>query len=108
MEIIRVCVIGGSGFVGSRIVQMLSAQRYMVRVATRSRERAKALILLPTVEVIAADVHDERQLAALIQGTDAVINLVGVLHDARGTRGFDKAHAGLTRKITAAYGASCT
>jgi len=102
MEINRVCVLGGSGFVGSHIVQLLSAQRYIVRVPTRQRERAKHLILLPTVDVVELDVHDETALAGIVRGVDAVINLVGVLHDARRTRGFEQAHVALTRKVIAA------
>jgi uncharacterized protein YbjT (DUF2867 family) len=106
VEIKNICVIGGSGFVGRHIVQRLSAQRYQVRVPTRRRERAKELILLPTVDVIEANVHDEAQLARLTRGMDAVVNLVGVLHDARGERGFEQAHVVLTRKIIAACGAN--
>lgn len=102
MEIDRVCVIGGSGFVGSHIVQLLSAQRYLVRVPTRQRERAKHLILLPTVDVLEANVHDATELASLVRGVDAVINMVGVLHDGRGERGFEQAHVALTRKVIAA------
>src|SRR5258705_2910002 len=102
MELIRVCMIGGTGFVGSHVVESLCAQRYVVRVPTRDRERAKSLILLPTVDVVDADVHDPAVLARLLRGMDAVINLVGVLHDGRGTRSFEEAHVGLTRKIIAA------
>jgi NADH dehydrogenase len=58
--------------------------------------------LLPTVDVIDANVHDDATLARLLRGMDAVINLVGVLHNGRGERGFEEAHAGLTRKIIAA------
>ena len=102
MEIDRVCVIGGSGFVGSHIVQLLSAQRYLVRVPTRQRERAKHLILLPTVDVFEANVHDAAELGNLVRGMDAVVNLVGVLHDGRGERGFEQAHVALTGKVIAA------
>src|SRR4051812_37791669 len=102
MELRRVCVIGGSGFVGSHVVEALCAQRYLVRVPTRSRERAKSLILLPTVDVVDANVHDSRTLASQLKNMDAVINLVGVLPDGRGERSFDEAHVGLTRKIIAA------
>lgn len=102
MQITTICVIGGSGFVGRHLCQQLAAQGYRVRVPTRDRERAKALILLPTVDVEVADVHDPAALAALVQGSDAVINLVGVLHDARGKRGFAAAHVELARKVAAA------
>jgi NADH dehydrogenase len=102
MEINRVCVLGGSGFIGSHVVQLLSAQHYVVRVPTRQRERAKSLILLPTVDVIDLNVHDEIALASALRGMDAVINLVGVLHDADGARGFEQAHVALTRKVITA------
>lgn len=102
MQLMRVCVIGGNGFVGCHVAQSLSEARFHVRVPSRDRERAKALILLPTVDVVDADVHDPAALARLLRGMDAVINLVGVLHDGRGTRGFEEAHVGLTRKIIAA------
>ena len=104
MELRRVCVIGGSGFVGCHVVQSLSARRYLVRVPTRNRERAKSLILLPTVDVIDANVHHPATLAAQLRGMDAVINLVGVLHEGRGERSFAEAHGELTRKIIAACG----
>ncbi|HKA39638.1 MAG TPA: complex I NDUFA9 subunit family protein [Burkholderiales bacterium] len=103
MEINLVCVLGGSGFVGRRICHALAAEGYRARVATRDRERAKEqLILLPTVDVAVADVHDPSQLAALVRGAEAVINLVGVLHDGRGHATFQAAHVELTRKVVAA------
>ncbi len=102
MEINDICVIGGSGFVGRHIVRLLAARGLRVRVPTRNREQAKELILLPTVDVIAADVFDPAALEQLISGAGAVINLVGVLHDGRGNASFAGAHVELTRKILAA------
>jgi NADH dehydrogenase len=103
MEIAEVCVLGGSGFVGRHVCHALAAAGYRVRVATRDRERAKEqLILLPTVEVASVNIHDSAQLAAFARGAGAVINLVGVLHDGRGDRGFDAAHVELVRKVVAA------
>lgn len=102
MQITTLCVIGGAGFVGRHLCQQLATRGYRVRVPTRDRERAKALTLLPTVDVVVADVQDPAALAAIVKGCDAVINLVGVLHDARGKRGFDAAHVQLARKVVAA------
>jgi NADH dehydrogenase len=102
MELNDICVIGGGGFVGRHIVHLLAARGLRVRVPARDRERAKDLILLPTVDVIRADVHDDVMLADCIRGAGAVINLVGVLHDGRGKGAFAAAHVELTRKIIAA------
>jgi NADH dehydrogenase len=102
MQITNITVIGGSGFVGRHLCQQLAAHGFRLRVPARDRERAKALTLLPTVDVVVADVHDPAALAAVVKGSDAVINLVGVLHDARGPRGFAAAHVELARKVVAA------
>lgn len=102
MQVSTVCILGGSGFVGRHICHRLAALGYGIRIPTRDRERAKALLLLPTVDVIEADVHDPAQLARLVHGAQAVINLVGVLHGGRGNEGFEAAHVELPRKILAA------
>ncbi len=102
MQITTVCVLGGSGFVGRHLCQQLAARGYRVRVPVRDRERAKELTLLPTVELVGADVHDPVALAAVVRGCDAVINLVGVLHDARGPRGFAGTHLLLAHKVVEA------
>ncbi len=102
MEIRNVCVIGGAGFVGRHIINLLSTRGFEVTVPTRSRERAKELILLPAVDVVDADVHDLATLERLTLDADAVINLVGVLHDGRGAQSFAQAHVALARKVMAA------
>jgi len=56
-------------------------------VPTRRRDRAKQLILLPTVDVVEADVRDPQVLAGLAAGRDAVVNLAGVLHSRRAKPG---------------------
>ena len=98
MKVNTVCVIGGSGFVGSHVVQQLAARGICVRVPTRRRERAKALIVLPTVDVVNADVHDPATLDRIVAGSDAVISLVGILHESR-AGDFARAHGELPRKI---------
>jgi NADH dehydrogenase len=97
MSIRSVLVTGGSGFIGQHVVRRLAAAGMQVRVPTRARERAKQLIVLPTVEVLDADVHDPATLARLIAPVDAVINLVGILHG-----DFQRAHVELPRAILAA------
>ncbi len=96
-----IVVLGGSGFVGRHLVAHLVAAAHRVFVPTRSRERAKHLILLPTVEVIEADIHDPPTLSRLIRDADAVVNLVGILHE-KGHGGFERVHVELPRKLVAA------
>jgi NADH dehydrogenase len=81
----RILVLGGSGFIGTHVASRLSAQGRRVIVPTRHRERARHLILLPTVDVVEADTTDPRAMASLAAGCDAAINLVGVLHGKAGT-----------------------
>jgi NADH dehydrogenase len=76
----NILVVGGSGFVGRHLVAALAARGASVVVPTRRRERAKQLILLPTVDVVEADVRDARALARLAAGCDAAVNLAGILH----------------------------
>jgi uncharacterized protein YbjT (DUF2867 family) len=76
-----VCVLGGGGFVGHHLAIELAARGYHVRVPARRRESVKALAVHPRVEVIQADVHDTATLKQLVHGCDAVINLVGLLHE---------------------------
>jgi NADH dehydrogenase len=97
----KTLVLGGSGFVGRHLVNRLVAAGWRVTVPTRLRERAKHLILLPTVDVLEADVHDPATLARLVAGKDAVINLVGILNESR--RGeFAHVHTELPRQLLAA------
>jgi uncharacterized protein YbjT (DUF2867 family) len=115
MKIERICILGGSGFVGTQLVSQLATRGIEVRVLSHRREMAKELILLPTVEVIEANVHDQQALIQHFRGMDAVINLVGILHEDRvgrvdlpsARRGdFQKIHVELPRKVVHACGAA--
>jgi len=100
MEIATVAVLGGSGFVGRHVCHALAANGYRVRVATRDRERAKTqLILLPTMELANANIHDPAELSNFVRGADALINLVGVLHEGAGNTSFERAHVELARTV---------
>ena len=95
-----ILVLGGSGFVGRHLVSRLVADGNRVVVPTRSRERARHLILLPTVDVIEADVHDPLVLGRLVRGAAAAVNLVGILNESGDDgRGFHRAHVELTQAV---------
>lgn len=94
----QVCVLGGSGFVGSAIVRQLSLAGYSVKVLTRRREASKHLILLSDVAVLECDIMDDEALASALKGADAVINLIGVLHNSK-KASFKAMHAELPARL---------
>ncbi len=98
-----VCILGGTGFVGRQLAAELVQRGYSVRIPTRDRQRARDLLVLPGVELVAADVHDEKILSAVLGGASAAINLVGILNE-RGHdgSGFRKAHVKLVEYLVAA------
>ncbi len=101
----NILVIGGSGFIGSRLVNALSLGNHFVTVPTRRRQRARHLVQLPLVDVVEANIHDDASLSRLVAGRDAVVNLVGILQGRRGTPygpDFARAHVDLPRRIAAA------
>lgn len=97
----HVCVLGGSGFVGTHLVARLSDEGYQVTVLSRHPERQRHLLVLPTVRVIAANVGDEEGLAEHFTGMDTVVNLIGLLHES-GKNNFANLHVALARKVAAA------
>lgn len=97
----NICVLGGSGFVGTELVTRLALAGHWVRVPTRNLARALRLRVLDTVELRVANVQDLTALGRLFAGCDAVINLVGILNAHRGAS-FHAVHTELPAKVLAA------
>lgn len=98
----RVVVLGGSGFVGRHLTAALSTAAWRAFVVTRSRARARYLLLLPTVEVLQADPQDGAAMINLFRGAAAVINLVGIVNERPPGITFDRVHVELARTVVAA------
>ena len=99
----KVLVLGGTGFLGSVVCEKLVERgggAGATRVPTRHAMRARHLTLLPGVEVAVADVHDDADLAHLLRGIDAVVNLVAVLHGSESQ--FERVHVRLPQRLAAA------
>jgi UDP-glucose 4-epimerase len=67
-----VAVTGGSGFIGSHVVDALLAAGYRVRVLDRRPPHR------PDAEWFAVDVLDDRALTAAVRGTDAIYHLAAM------------------------------
>lgn len=100
----RLLVLGGTGFVGrstvARLVSTVGAGGLTITVPSRRPAQARALALLPGVVLRRADVHDPATLQRLVEGQDAVLNLVAVLHGDAAT--FQRVHVELPRRLAQA------
>ena len=75
-----ITVFGGTGFIGCHLVPLLVRSGATVRAAVRDRRRAQAATKSEqAVEYIQADLLDDVTVGAAIAGSDAVVNLVGIL-----------------------------
>ncbi len=98
-----ICILGGTGFVGTRLVTRLTADGHRLKVLTRNRETHRHLLVLPDLRLVNADVHDPGQLASQFMGVDVVVNLIGILNErGRSGAGFHHAHAELAAKVVGA------
>ncbi|MGH1537798.1 MAG: complex I NDUFA9 subunit family protein [Gammaproteobacteria bacterium] len=100
MKQLTICILGGTGFVGSHLCAELVERGHHVKVLTRQRERHRELLVLPSLELIQANIHNEDALKKHFENCDAVINLVGILNEkTHDGSGFHIAHVELARKV---------
>lgn len=103
MVIRSICIVGGTGFVGRHLAAELARHGHRLRVLTRRRERRRELLVIPTLELVEANVHHSEELREQFQGFDAVINLAGILNESGGrNRDFGAVHASLPETVSEA------
>src|ERR1700687_6305071 len=100
MRLLSIVVLGGTGFLWTRLVARLIKDGRRVTVLSRDREQHKHLLVLPGLSLENCDVYDEAQLSERFRGKDVVVNLVGILNERGfGGGGFRRAHTELTRAV---------
>jgi NADH dehydrogenase len=103
MRLLSVCILGGTGFLGTRLTARLIRDGHRVTVLTRDREQHKHLRVLPGLNLENCDVYDPAALAEFFRGHSVVVNLVGILNERGfGGGGFRHTHTELTRGALAA------
>ncbi len=103
MRTLRICILGGTGFVGRALVSRLTAQGHALHVVTRRQARHRDLLVYPTLRLVEGDAQDLGLLRTLFQGADVVVNLVGILNErGRDGRGFHRVHVELAGKVAEA------
>lgn len=100
-----ITVLGGGGFLGRYVVQRLLARGARVRIAQRNPRAAtflKPLGGLGQTQFVVADVRDAASIARAVQGSDAVINLVGAFDDMQAVQADGAGHVAASAKAAGA------
>jgi len=100
-----ITVLGGGGFLGRYVVQRLLARGARVRVAQREPRAAtflKPLGGLGQTQFVAVDVRDAASVARAVQGSDAIINLVGAFGDMQAVQADGAGHVAAAAKAAGA------
>lgn len=100
----KILILGGTGFVGRHVCEKLTQLQWRITVPTRQAARARDIQMLPSLDVVPTNVHDEAALTQLVAGHDAVVNLVAILHGTQAS--FEQAHVALPQKIARACAAT--
>ena len=81
---LKVTVFGGTGFLGRHLIKYLCDNDFIIKVPTRNP--AKGYFLQPLgdvgqINLIKFDISDNEKLKNLIEDSDIVINLIGILYE---------------------------
>jgi uncharacterized protein YbjT (DUF2867 family) len=100
MRLLSIVVLGGTGFLGTRLAARLIKDGHRVTVLSRDAQQHKHLLVLPGLSLENCDVYQEAQLSERFRGQDVVINLIGILNE-RGFEGagFRRAHTQLAQNV---------
>jgi uncharacterized protein YbjT (DUF2867 family) len=106
----QVTVFGGSGFLGRHVVRALAKRDYRIKVAVRRPELAGHLQPLGRVgqiHAVQANLRYPASVEAAMRGSQAAINLVGILTEGGGQtfEAVQSAGAGAVARAAAAAGA---
>jgi NADH dehydrogenase len=98
-----ITIIGGTGFLGRYVVRQLAKAGYTVRVISRNPNAPDAQALKTSGDVgqivlTGGNLADPQSLTGKIEGSHAVINLVGILYES-GSQRFARLHAQGAEKL---------
>jgi len=95
---VRVLVTGGTGFIGSHLVEALLAQGHEVCCLVRDTRRLGWISGLPSVTIVQGDMNEPRSLLEGMRGVDQVYHVAGLTR-ARAAREFFRVNAEGTRHL---------
>ncbi|MCU7931967.1 MAG: complex I NDUFA9 subunit family protein [Candidatus Thiodiazotropha sp. (ex Codakia rugifera)] len=94
----KVCILGGSGFVGNHLVAKLSSRGFACRLLIRHPQRHMPLKVCPNTELIQTHRLDKETLTEQFTDCHTIINLIGILNESK-TQKFRDIHIELVDTI---------
>ena len=89
MKAKNVLIWGGSGQIGRHLIRKLTKNEYRVTVVTRNIHQKGLLIKSQGnqgwINVVEANIFDEKKIRSLFQEADICINLIGILYEKKGS-----------------------
>lgn len=101
----RVCILGGTGFVGRHLIARLTSEGIFCTVPSRHPQRQRGLLTNQRIKLLKIDHHDQEQLQSCFMDCTAVINLIGILNE-QGSQTFQHTHVELSDQVVTACKAS--
>ncbi len=82
-------IFGGSGQIGRHLIRKLTKNNYRVTVVTRNIHQKGLLIKSQGnqgwINIVEANIFDEKKIRSLFQEADICINLIGILYEKKGS-----------------------
>jgi len=89
-------IFGGSGQIGRNLIRKLTKNNYIVTVVTRNVHQKSYIIKTQAnagyIDVVEANIFDEKKIRHLFEKTDICINLIGILFEKKRGNTFKNIH----------------
>ena len=101
----KICLFGGTGFVGTCITRLLAKNGHQIKIATRRPFDEDAIELKSTVsdpgqiKLQKININSDAEIENFIKGADVCINLIGILYE-KGQSTFSKVHTNFVERLT--------
>ena len=97
MKATNCLIFGGSGQIGRSLIRKLTKNNYRVTVVTRNIHQKSYIIKTQAnagyIDVVEANIFDEKKIRGLFKKADICINLIGILFEKKGLNTFKNIHS---------------
>ena len=97
MKVKNCLIFGGSGQIGRHLIRKLTKNNYKVTVVTRNLHQKGYVIKTQAnagyIDIVEANIFDEKKIRKLFSQTDICINLIGILYESGKGNTFKNIHS---------------